>query len=70
MYIYIKEPFIYKPIWKAINRTTKTTTKKLAKCNSHKHYKFYGTNHANTKKIWRTVEDATGHEFDPIGNVI
>ena len=22
------------------------------------------------KKLWRTVEDTTGHQFDPIGNVI
>ena len=31
---------------------------------------FYRTNHANTKKLWRTVEDTTGRQFDPIGNGI
>ena len=33
-----------------------------------KHYKFYRTKHANTKKLWRTVENTTGHQFDPVGN--
>ena len=40
------------------------------KCRNHKCYKFYRINHANTKKLWGTVEDTTGHKFDPIGNVI
>ena len=32
---------------------------------------FYRTNHANTlQKLWRTVEDTAGHQFDPIGYVI
>ena len=66
---------------KPVNRTTKTTAKKLldglhhrrrptTKCKDHKRYKFYRTNHANTKKLCRTVEDTTGHQFDPTGNVI
>ena len=66
---------------KPINQATKTGAKKLpdglhhrrrptTKCRNHKCYKFYRTNHANTKKLWRTVEDTTGHQFDPIGNVI
>ena len=70
-----------KPITKPIHRTTKATAKKLSdclhhrrrpttKCRNHKRYKFYRTNHANTKKLWRTVEDTTGHQFDPTGNVI
>ena len=33
-------------------------------------YKFYRTKHANTEKLWRTVEDTTRYQFDPIGNVI
>ena len=41
-----------------------------AKCRNHKCHKFYRTNHANTEELWRTVEDTTGHQFDPIGNVI
>ena len=51
---------------KPINRTTKTTVKKLpdglhyrrrptTKCRNHKRYIFYRTNHANSKKLWRTV---------------
>ena len=66
---------------KPINQTTKTGAKKLpdglhhrrrptTKCRNHKCYKFYRTNHANTIKLWRMVEDTTGHQFDPIGNVI
>ena len=66
---------------KTINRTTKTAARKLpyglhhgqrptAKCRSHKRYKFYRKNHANSKKIWRTVEDTTGHHFGLIGNAI
>ena len=66
---------------KSINRTTKTTAKKLPdglhhrrrptkKCRKHRCYKFYRTNHANTKKLRRRVEDTTGHQFDPIWNVI
>ena len=66
---------------KPINRTITSTAKKLpdglhdrrrptTKSKNHKRYKFYRTNHANTKKLWRTVEDTTGHQFDPIGNVI
>ena len=66
---------------KPINRTTKTTTKNLpddfhhrrratTKCRNQKRYKFYRTNHGNTKKLLRTVEDTIAHQFDPIGNVI
>ena len=76
IYIYI---ITYKPITNPINRTTKTTAKKLpdglhtrptTKCRNHNRYKFYRTNHANTKKLWRTVEETTGNQFGPIGNVI
>ena len=70
-----------KPITKPIDRTTKATAKKLpdslhhrrrpaTKYRNHKRYKFYRTNHANTKKLWRTVEDTTGTTGHPIGNVI
>ena len=40
------------------------------KMQKSKRYKFYRRNHANTEKLWRTVEDTTGHQFDPIGNII
>ena len=60
---------------------TKTTAKKLpdglhhrrkptTKCRNHKRYKFYRINHANAKKPWSTVEDTTGHHYDPVGNII
>ena len=62
-----------------INQPAKTTGKRLpdgdhhrrrptTKCRNDKGYKFYRTNHANTNKFWRTVEDTTGHQFDSIGN--
>ena len=44
--------------------------KPTTKYRNHEPYKFYRTKHANTKKLWRTVEDTTRHQFDPIGNVI
>ena len=44
----------------------KSTTKRR----NHKRYKFYRTNHANTKKPWSTVEDTTGHQYHPVGNII
>ena len=76
-----KEPIVCKPIMKPINRATKTTAKKIpdglhhrrrptTKYRNHKRYRFYRTNHANTKKLWRTVEATTRHRFGTVGNVI
>ena len=60
-----------KPITKSINQVRKTAAKKLPDGLHHRRRptknKFYSTNQANTKKLWRTVEDTTGHQFDPIG---
>ena len=75
-----KNSIVCKPITNPINRTTETAKKlpgglhhrlrPTTKRRNHKLYKFYRTNHVNTKKLWRTVEDRTGHQFDLIKNVI
>ena len=40
------------------------------KYGNNKHDKLQKANHENIKKLWRTVENTTRQESDPIGHVI
>ena len=40
------------------------------KYGNNKHDKLHRANHENIKKLWRTVENTTRYQSDPIGHVI
>ena len=40
------------------------------KYGNNKHDKLHRANHENIKKFWRTVENTTRYQSDPIGHVI
>ena len=40
------------------------------KYENNKHDKLHRPNHENIKKLWRTVENTTRHQSDPIWHVI
>ena len=40
------------------------------KYGNNKHDKLHKANHENIKKLWRTVENTTRYQSDPIGHVI
>ena len=47
-----------------------THSKNAAKYGNNKYDKLHGANHENIKKLWRTVENTTRYQSDPIGRVI